>query len=426
MAKIKTAPLSISTLFATVFWFKPNNWRSDYGSADNLAKLQTSLADRGWVENNAVSVCPIQKDEDLPESERKAGKKSEYAICMEERFTRWEALRNATNPDAAKELTVFEKLYVRDGKLIEPRYSGNAGFRRASVYEKAMLQRFNNPDVPDADKIRTNVPVVVKDYDGDEAARIIDQQLENELQGVGTEKIADKDKLRVAMKLFRMGKREIYLRQLYTATTGQKLFNICLLDFYWPSLKVYDRINLPATADEYIPYAPLKHSDLIKLNNRKEADDKRREGRKLNDKERGMEPLTEEEVAKYLNDAKEGLTKGNDPKIMPKKEIESIAQRNAVEWIRASFKAVMEDNTAELNRYVDYADQINLHKTLIDSGNHAVAFTALQIAHSVPDVINLMSEAMVILNEDELRAVVTAAMQSKQTNTVAIPGTVTV
>jgi hypothetical protein len=400
--------------FGLVCWLKPKNKRTVYG---DTTAIRDSLAERGWFENNVVPVTPIQHDSDLTASEREVGKKSEFALCMEERKVRWDAYKKAASEGDDKEkkaqLAVFEALYVKGGKLVEPKYCGNAGFRRASVFEEAMLIRYKDETIAELDKILDQVPVRVKHY-ASEAERIIDQQLENELQGVGQVKIPDLDKLRIAQELFSLGVREVHLRKLYTDTTGQKLFGICQANHNWPGLTVYGRMLLPENDSNYIPYGPVRHNVLIKFNNRYEADEKRRQGKPLKPSERSLAPITQEDVASYFNECKTGNPAANAQKIMAKKDIEGIAKQNSIGFVRLVMQSVLDDTNRGIADYMPHADQLNLHKELIDSGKAETANVALTLAKEYPDVLATVNTALETLSKDELVAVVNATVNDKR------------
>lgn len=353
--------------FALVFWKKDNNWRSkgNYGKPD---EIRNSLAERGWVQHYAVSVCPIT------EEERKE--------ALAERTERWAALKAATTPDAAVERQVFERLYVdpKTNKLHVPQYSGNAGFRRASVFESAMVQRFRDGSIPDSEKILDQIPVSIKEY-GEEAERIIDQQLENELQNVGNLKMDDNDKIRITKKLYDLGKPQVYIRKLYTSTTGQKMFGICEANNKWPALKVYDRLFLEATDASQIPIKAIRHDAITKIVNRHDADLKRSKGLPLTDKERSYEPITEVEVSNYFRDLK-AVGAVNLPKMMDRKNVEAGAKQNLVEFFRVAFSSVEDNAQGPMVPYMGHAEALNLHKKLIDAGKGDAALAALKLLDS--------------------------------------------
>src|SRR5215471_2529478 len=394
--------------FAEIYWRTGDNERTTLGETKDLRE---SLSQRGWVDQNPISVMEIECDSDLTDDEKRLKVKSAFAQCMEERKARWDALKNANTPDDVVKRSVFESLFVRNNKLVEPKYQGNAGFRRASCFEAAMLDRFRDTQVSENDKLRELIPVILRTY-VDDAERIIDQQLENAIQSVGTVAVPDMDKLRITKKLFDMGKRQIEIRRLYTDTTGQKLFGICQIDNYWRNLKIFERLLKGDNDPDHIPFGPIRHADLGKMNNRKEVDDKRKAGKTLSEKERVLEPLPESEVARYFADLRKG-SEGNAAKIMKKGEIESLSKNHAVHWFRVAGTAVFDNSISGMIPYIEHSDALNLHKELIDGGFAERAFTGLRIAKNNPDVLDLFKDVLDKLTPNELLTVLSGALAAK-------------
>jgi hypothetical protein len=384
----KTTPNSILVAFAIVYWNPKDNHRSqdNYGNETQKSATKESLADKEWVANYPVPVYAIDEE----------GKKA----CLAERTLQWEELKKATSPDGLVQKAVFERLYLDEkGKLVEPQYYGNAGFRRASQYFPAMVERFKREQA-----IGGLVPVIVKHYES-KAERLIDQQLENELQGVGSVPMTMLDRLRVTKELFEEGCLEVAVRKLYTATTGQKLFGICVLDRYWPKLRVYDRLFLPADHVDYIPINKLRHDALVQMNNRKEADDKRKAGRPMTDKERGMTPIDEAEVEKYLSDQKKAGEEGQS-KMMSKKDIEQGSKTHRIGFVKAGLQSVIDNSMAAIAPYLAFSDSLNLHKELIDTGRGVQAAAALLLCSTNDSAITAMQKAKDAGKlEDALKAV---------------------
>lgn len=422
MAKTTTAPAAkgnsspfLLAPFAFIHWTKKHNAREEYG---DTKALQESLAQRGWVDLNTILVCPIQTDKDLSENDKAAGVKSEQAIALEERETLWTTLKSSSSPDKLVERAVFERLFVKDGKLIVPQYSGNAGFRRASVFFNAMVDRFKDTDVEDSEKIKDAIPVLVRDYRDangrpDEGMRIVDQQIENEMQGIGTKSLSDKEKLRITKKLYDMGKRQVYIRQLYKSTTGQKLWNLVLADAYWPNLSIYERCQRDDKDADQIPLSKVRQDQLAKFNNRFEADEKRKAKKELSERELSMEPVKEQEVADYLNSLRAGGPPTPRP-LMKRPDIEAQAKQNVIQWFRLPMTAVLDSSIEGMTKYLPHADALNLHKQLIDEGRGDVSLTALKLVSAHPQVISLMRDALALLTVDELVASVRATVSGKQ------------
>src|SRR5262245_36279825 len=168
-------PLVIGAIFALTYWRSKDNERSEL---EDTKELKNSLARHGWSAQYPVAVIPIPTSASLNEEQKKAGVKTPFDDCMEERKALWEKHKAATDADGLVKKAVWERMFVRDGKLIEPKYLGNMGFRRSSCFVDAMVQRWNDSTVPDGEKVADVIPLMVKVY-ASEADRIIDQQLEN-------------------------------------------------------------------------------------------------------------------------------------------------------------------------------------------------------------------------------------------------------
>lgn len=358
MSKVSQA-LAVLVHFASVAWREVNNYRKDYG---DLNAIRNSLAQRQWNADNPVPVVEIT-DEEL-EAE------------LKDRQTRWDSLKEATTAEAAVERQVFEMLYTEGGKLIRPKYSGNAGFRRHRAFFPAMVQRFKDSDKatkqgePALD-ISGMIPVRVTKY-ASKIDRIIDQQTENELQGVGTKKMDDLEKLRVTYDLFQDGCRESDIRRLYSSSTGQKTFGLCMVNANWPDLKIIDRmLNLPTEHPDYVKWGPVRHNEISKFNQRYDAQRKRKEGLPLKNDERGLEPITAEEVDNYFRDRSKGEG-ANAPKIMTKSDILSGSKQHKLDLAKLTFDTVYNNvPPASLKKAIDHAEALN-HATqmvLADKGD---------------------------------------------------------
>jgi hypothetical protein len=382
----KGPQLAIATLvnFAQVYWRRGSNLRSAdaYGSAQELRVLRDSLADHGWLSNFPVPVYHIADAKDHEALVRE---------CLAERQARWDALKTAGTPRAAIELQVFEKLFVQAGRIIEPRYLGNAGFRRSTVFFDAMLDRFQKPGEDGRTplglaSLNDQVPALIRLY-RDEAERIIDQQRENEFKDLGAVAIPALDKLRIARRLFDLGCREARIRELYPGSTAQKLYGICQANLNWPDLKVYERFFLPPADPDHIPFGPVKHDVLIKLNNRFEADRKRAQHRELTEKEKQSEPVRPEEVRDYFAGLSRGGTAAPKPRPMDRSDVEAVSRQNRVKLFRTAFAAVLDNSLDALVPYVQQADGLNLLTDLIDAGKGDVGRAALELGRDAEELV---------------------------------------
>jgi len=368
------AVASILALFATIAWREKNNFRGEANYGDSN-EIRNSLATYQWVADNPVPVTTITE--------------AEVTAELAERQAKWATLKGYTNatPDQLVELQTFEHLYteVKEGStertLIVPTRSGNAGFRRARNFFAAMVQRAKERAKPEnADlTIHGLVPVRFTEY-ATNADRIIDQQLENEMQGRGTVKMVDLDKLRVTKALFDEGCKEVQIRQLYSSSTGQKTFGICMADANFPELTIYPRFLLPSDAPGYIPWGPVRGADLVKINNRYEADRKRKEGLPLKNDERGLEPLAPGEVAEWFSDKAKTAGDGNASKSMKKTDMEAGSKNHKLLAVRKVFDSVLGNTQANLKPLMDYAEPMNGITQLILDGKGDEAERIVKVA----------------------------------------------
>jgi len=358
--------------FGDIAWVESNNMRKVYGETTAVCN---SLADKGWSD-----IFPVPAVEDgcgkLDDSQR-AGITNRLQI-------EWDRLKDIATAQASEinvaELTVFEALHTKevDGvKVLRiPHFSGNAGFRRARTYRKSQVQRFM-PDKNNAGKqrdIKTMIPINVKYYDS-EADRLFDQQEENEIQGVGTKKMEDLEKLSTTKQLFDAGVGQARIRDLYKSTTGQKTYGICLADVNWPTLTIYNRYHLPSDDTRHIPWGATEHTVLTKLNNRHEAARKRKEGLGLTKDERGMEPFPGGIDDLGLADAEAYFAKlahsgrDNAPKIMSKEDMKTKKTNDPLLVVRSVMDSVLANTTSNLQSLYDNKEMLNQTFTLAKSGN---------------------------------------------------------
>jgi hypothetical protein len=353
MAKHQT--LAVLIPFALVAWRKKNNFRKNYGDAPQTNATRNSLATHEWVADNSIPAYDID-DADL-------------VAEMEDRQAKWDSLRSATTPESATVLKVFELLFVKDGRLIKPEYSGNAGFRRAGIFLDAMVQRFTEANKAKVEFSMSGlIPVRPVKY-ATRIEQIKDQQLENELQTVGAKRMEDLEKLEVTKALFDEGCLESEVRTLYSSSTAQKSYGICLVDRNFPTLNIYPRFLITdATNPERIPWGPIRAEDVRKFNSRFYAQQKRAEGLPLSKDENGLEPVTPEQVDSFFRDKAKGVGDGNAAKIMKKGDIEGNSKSIKLKLAATAFKSVLNDTKSNLRPYLEHADAINTGTDLIDQG----------------------------------------------------------
>lgn len=109
------------------------------------------------------------------------------------------------------------------------------------------------------------------------------------------------DKLLIVRQLYEKGEKEVAVRKLFNATTGQKLYSLCRLNSYFPALKIVERCLMPDDRPAHIPIAKLRHDTLVIFCNRYIATCKRATGQKLTEKEERLQPMTEAIVDAYFD-----------------------------------------------------------------------------------------------------------------------------
>ncbi len=170
------------------------------------------------------------------------------------------------------------------------------------------------------------------------------------------------------------------MRELYSSSTGQKTFGICLADANFPELKVYERFLLPSDAPGFIPWGPVRGADLVKINNRAEADRKRKEGLPLKNDERGLEPLQPGEVAEWFADKAKLAGDGNASKSMKKTDMEAGSKNHKLLAVRKVFDSVLGNTQANLKPLMDHAEAMNGITSMILEGKGDEAERIVKVA----------------------------------------------
>ncbi len=239
------------------------------------------------------------------------------------------------------------------------------------------------------------VPIRVTEY-ATQADRIIDQQQENEMQGRGTVKMDDLDKLRVTKALFDEGCLESRIRQLYSSSTGQKTFGICQANVNWPSLSIYGRFYEESSHPDYIPWGPVRGADLVKINNRYEADRKRKENLPLKNDERALEPISTEDADQYFRDkAKTATGDGNATKIMAKKDMEGSAKNHKLVAVRSVMDSVLAASTTpKLAELMKHDTAMNGITNVVLDGKGDTADAVVPVFASNLDAFALFAEVV--------------------------------
>jgi hypothetical protein len=323
----------------------------DYGSEKELAKLQGLLTVEGWRQNGdgVLEVVAITDDW--------------KARAVAELTAQWEDLKEKVKTDSkvGPFLHVFEINHVKNGKIITPKYMGVSGNRRNKVLAAANVARYEaNGD----DAIITQYPVLIRDF-ANEMERYIAQMLENMGKLEGFDKPSEKDMLLCAQQILAKGGIQDDIRRAFTPTTGQKVFWILTLNQRFPEVKLLDRIiNTDPKHPSFIRYGPIKGAKLPNLGVR--SDPVALAKKNLTERTAGQpetQALTQDGLEEFL-----GTKTVNAPKIMERKNIEALSQNNPCNVGKAFAKAVVDNNTDIINKYIAHAGVYNAVETLCDKG----------------------------------------------------------
>lgn len=324
----------------------------DYGSEKELAKLESLLVVEGW-RMNGDGVLEVVAITDEWKSR-----------AITELTAQWEKLKESVSKaekDSNDILHVFETVRVTKGKIITPKYMGVSGNRRNKVLLSANVARYQ---VSGDDAIITSYPVLVRDFPSDKD-RIVAQMLENMGKLEGFDKPSEKDMLLCAQQIMQKGGIQDDIRKAFGATTGQKVYGILTLNNRFPDVKLLDRIiNTDPKHPSFVRYGPIKGAKLPNLVLRSDT----KELAKKNAQERTAgqpetQPLTKEGLEEFL-----GTKMINQPKIMDRKNIEALAENNPVNVGKAYAKAVVDNNTDLINKFLAHATVYNACETLCDKG----------------------------------------------------------
>lgn len=340
--------------------FNAARMSGDYGSEKELKKLQELLTVEGWRMNGdgVLEVVAITDD----------WKKR----AVEELTAQWEELKERVSKGdnkASSLLHVFEMIRTAKGKIIVPKYMGVSGNRRNKVLLNANVARYESEKgdlngLKGDDAVITQYPVLVREF-ANEKERVIAQMLENMGKLEGFDKPSEKDMLLCAQVILAKGGIQDDVRRAFGASTGQKVFGILTLDNRFKELDLLNRIiNTDAKDPRFIRYGPIKGAKLPGLVLR--SDPKELAKKNLAERTAGQpetQPLTLEGLEEFL-----GTKMVNQPKIMDRKNIEALSQNNPVGVGKAYAKAVMENNTDVLNKYLANATVYNAVESLCDKG----------------------------------------------------------
>ncbi len=372
--------LSVAMLFALVGYVPTRNYRSEPSPKKKMEDLRRSFADSGWWTDKPI---PAEK---IDEVHAREGAPGEMAKCgphsgglmpdfrkdiLAERQLLWDNLKVDTSTAGQARLATFVAMYTHEGKkLVKPDFLAVATFQRGSQYFESQVQRYNGDGAAvKGQEPLVEVPVEVCEFGTDQGAdlkRLEKQVRENEGHDVGKETTGHRDKLRSAKIFFQRGCIENYFRNLYSSTTGQKVYGLLFLSSLYPELKIYDRLLMPKPEDDataesspYIPYEKINTTDLSKMIRRTPAARKKMQA--------GETAVTMEEVSNWLRDLKK--TSGNLDKIMAKPQVEAVMRGNECRIVQDAMKSVLENNTDFAAKYNACSVMLNSAMDIVQTGN---------------------------------------------------------
>ena len=331
-----------------IIWFRDTNLARKTGDYGNLDSLKESLVNTGWqLTGDGTIEC-----EKLPEHLK--------ARAFDERSSRWLELQTQAKVDPKKlvDLSVFEELYTKNGKIVEPEYLGISGNRRSEVFFDAMVIR-RSAQQPISDEI----PVMVKHYDSP-LDRLSEQMRENEWKLVGFKQPSPVDKLLAAKEAIELGASQARVRELFKDGMGIKLWWIVELNARFPELRIVERMQLDPKDPEFVNVQSAKFDDLQKLGLRSNPEALAAHNGKIREKmeisgsseeeilSKQSAPISASEVDSYFRGKREG---GNADKIMKKETIENLSKNSPSSVARDCFKSVMTNNTDHMRVHRELA-----------------------------------------------------------------------
>lgn len=232
---------------------------SEYGDAKDVID---SMARGGFSDNFNVNCFEATEEDAAKEIELRK------AVMLELDNQR---LRKE---DAARMFTVLERLYKDEkGHWIEPQVFNNMAFRRLTNYPQAMIQRAamapEDRGGPSKDELLPMIPVNIKVYDSD-YERILDQLAENGTNKQGAKDLSFLSKCKACkplMKNPRVREADIVnaLGGQTARGTGQKVYNLLIVDMRCPEAELLERGALDPKDSRYLRLESPKYADWQKL-----------------------------------------------------------------------------------------------------------------------------------------------------------------
>ena len=329
-----TTVLKLSNLF----WFvednvsRPTGFYKDPADKRNLASLLVP----GW-DGQLGRPLTVKLDD--------AGQ-AEAVKRLEAFWAELKALPISTEPEAvaagegtvkvapAELLSTFEKLYTKSDKVIAPTHRAITCFRRAGI-----LLLANTVRAKQGEDFIIDLPCTVREYENP-LDMLTDNIRENGFKTKGSRGMSAADNVGSARKMFQLNAREADLMRAMGISRGmaQKLHRLCVLDAEHPGLGIVNAI-LEGTLSE----KPLDKEKIKELLDKKASD---------------------EDVAAFL----ETPGAGNAPKIMSKKDIETMASQNPIELVKLVCQAILKNDVTILTSVVLQAGNVNAAVTAAMNG----------------------------------------------------------
>jgi len=322
--------------FGQMFWEPEMNGRDDYGTEDESNEITRALM-RGWGRDQTAQAMLL---DDLP-TDMPNREKYTLEYCMTKRNEQWHVLKEGAVKDKSIQdlLTIWERFYVQDGKLIEPIYFGNSCFRRSARYVMSQVLAFTDANNTDAAghplPLVYDLPVNVIHF-GNDTERVTMQIQENDKKREGARDLSDIERLKYGRKLFRNAVREVEFRKTFEQNEAVRVFQICALDNKYRELHIFDRIVDAAHPDK------LTYKRFNKDTTRKWV----------------KETKTADEIAVLLHEQEHGERK-RQPKSMARDKVEAV--KNSPNDVAVDMaKAFLDDSDAVFSLMAAIADACNM------------------------------------------------------------------
>lgn len=310
------------------------------------------------------------------------------AQCVNERTQFWNALKANKDADGLIRLYVWERNYVKDGKVRPPKFIPNTCFQRGSVVFDAMVLAKK-----DGNDLTIMVPVAVREY-ASEGERLAEQLSENEKKTFGATPLEELDKVRATKRFYDLGSKENDVRkQFKSSNLAQKAFKLCILDSRFPNLHILDRLYRAPDQEGYIPFGTITVNDiLLKV---------RQTSPNGADLKPGETAISEADLDQYFQDVKGQSTPRST--VMKPADMKAMTEQPPAEVVRECFKSASTGNVDNLARFVPVAPVLNVVPSLATLGVYPIMEPIILEAHKVAQA-----------NPGNLVAVLTAVMNTAE------------